>query len=634
MRASVLLAFLAALTIAGAATAQRDTRQPFSADPFVVSADIVEATRLINVDPEAALAMLRKLNARYPGRDDILARLGYAMQVVGNVDSAAVYYRAALEANPVNLDAGKSLGSIYFAKGREKEAMQVFDQLLEANNYSIAAYKMVASAIRDLGRPDQAIAVLESGRQRSKKNGALTLEIATYYRQLGDNRRAFDQYFDYVAEEPRGYRFVRDRMIETIRDSGRDEESLIAYLKGRVDRGGTASVVAADVLAAHYLERGMLENSLEMALRADNDKVSDGSALLSLAEAASTLAQTKPRVQSGRYLDLALRSLEGYIRSHPKAPAMDRARFALAGVYVAYGSGANPAVPPIERAGYLERAADEYAAIAKSFPGSELAEQSYLERGDVLLYRLKRPDDALAVYQSGSINARKDAGLYAARIAEVYIGTGRGDEAQRYLTTMLRSAQPDRAQAAQYYVGVYLATQHKYDAARDTLTALAERAPSSAYTNDAIETAWVIEEGLKLGSESLDDLVAARKAEMVGDTATAVTRLEAIAAREARDPLRPRALNRLGLILFEQGNYDASLATLRRFLDDYPEHDQAPAVRRAIGRVYEVGLGQYAQALKEYEQVLMSYPQYAMLDDVRRDVTRMRAATEGTTYAP
>jgi tetratricopeptide (TPR) repeat protein len=144
----------------------------------------------------------------------------------------------------------------------------------------------------------------------------------------------------------------------------------------------------------------------------------------------------------------------------------------------------------------------------------------------------------------------------------------------------------------------------------------------------------VIEEGLKLGSKSLDDLVDARKAEMAGDTATAVTRLEAIAAREEFDPLRPPALNRLGLLLFEQGHYEASLAMLRRFLDDYPDHDQAPVVRRTVGRVYEVGLGRYDEALKEYEQVLMSYPQYALLDDVRRDVTRVRAAAQGATYAP
>lgn len=629
-----LFLFVSAMTIATSAFAQRDTRQPFAVDPFAVSADIVEATRLLNLDPDAALIILRKLNARYPGRDDILSRLGYAMQVTGNVDSATVYYRAALDVNPVNLDAGKALGSIYFSQGREKDAMLIFDRLLEANNYGIPAYKMVAGALRDLGRTDEAIAILEQGRQRSKKNTALSLEIATYYRQLGDNKKAFDEYFGYVADEPRGYRFVRDKMVETIRDSGRDEQMLTTYLRGVVDRGGQSGVVAADVLAAHFLERGLLENSLEMALRADNDKVSDGSALLSLAEAASTQAVTKPRVQRGRYLDLAMRSLEGYIQSHPKSPSMDRAQFALAGLHAEYGSGANPAVPVAERAAYLQRAVDEYAAISRNYAGSELAERAYLERGDVLLYRMKRPDDALGVYKSGAVNARRSASLFASRIAEVYIGTGRTAETERHLNTMARSQPPELAQAAQYYAGVHLATQHKYDAARDTLTALAEAAPSSPYTNDAIETAWTIEEGLKLGRESLDDFTSARQAEMIGDTTLAVTKLSAIAAREAFDPLRPRALNRLGLMLFEQGNYDAALAMLRRFIADYPEHDQAPAVQRSIGRVYEVGLGQYDNALKEYEQVLMTYPQYAMLDDVRRDVTRVRATMQGTTYAP
>jgi hypothetical protein len=37
-----------------------------------------------------------------------------------------------------------------------------------------------------------------------------------------------------------------------------------------------------------------------------------------------------------------------------------------------------------------------------------------------------------------------------------------------------------------------------------------------------------------------------------------------------------------------------------------------------------VGLGQYAEALKEYEHVLVTYPDYAMLDDIRHDVERVR----------
>jgi len=96
------------------------------------------------------------------------------------------------------------------------------------------------------------------------------------------------------------------------------------------------------------------------------------------------------------------------------------------------------------------------------------------------------------------------------------------------------------------------------------------------------------------------------------------------------DPLRPRALHRLGLVYFDQGNYDAALATLQSYLKDYPKSDECAGVTRDLGRVYEVGLGRYSDALKEYERILMDYPDYAMLDDVRRDVQRVRALVKGS----
>ena len=643
--AGVLVAVLPLLLQPVVVAAQQPrSQQPFAADPLSVSSDIVEAMRLLNVNPQAAVVLLHRLNTTYPNRDDILSRLGYALQVTDQPDSAAYYYRAALKVNPLNMEAGKSLGAIFFAQGREQEAMQIFDRVLEANNHGVPAYKMVAAALRDLGRPDEAVIVLEKGRaraqnatgnQKGRNAGALTLEIASYYKQMGDGRKALDEYFGYAAAEPRNYRFVRDRMIEVLRDADAgSEEKLVTYLRTRVDRGGPGAFVAADVLAAHFMERGLLENSLEMALRADTDKNADGASLLSLGEEAVERAETKPRVERGRYYDLALRALETYTREHPKSPGMDRARYHLAGVYAAYGSGANPAVPVLERSGYLEKAVAEYAAVSRQYPGTEFAERSYIDRGDVLLRKLKRPKDALDAYKSGSINARKNATLYAGRIAGVYIGAGERAETEHYLQALLRSQYPELVQAGEYYTGVYLFTAGKFDAARDTLTALAEAAPSSAFTNDAIETAWMIEEGLKLGSESLDDFAAALKADLVGDTVTVVARLQSVTARGASDPLRPRALHRLGLVFYEAGNYDAAIAALRNYLDEYADRDECPTVQRAIGRTYEAGLGRYDAALREYEHVLMAYPQYAMLDDVRRDVERVRALTNGATYAP
>jgi tetratricopeptide (TPR) repeat protein len=623
-----------ALLIAASVNAQETRRRPFSADPLTVSADILEASRLLSVNPEAGLRLLRSLNARFPGRDDILSRIGYGMQVVGQTDSATFYYQAALQANPLNLDAGKALGSLYFGEGKRREAMQVFDRMLEANNYGVSAYKIVSAALRDLGQIDEAVRVLEDGRKRNRKNQSLTLDIATLYKQAGENRKALDEYLAFAAAEPRSYRLVRGRMLEVLRESGRERDGLVSYLDSRADRGGTEGFAAMDVLAAHYLERGLLENSLNMALRADADPSSDGATLLALAEDVMDRADLQPRSQRGRYLNLGLRAAEAYVLGHAKAPDIDRARWILAGIYERYGSGENPEVPAVERIAYLERAAGEYDDIARRYPGSQLAEQAYVARGDILLRKLKRPDEALNAYKAGSVNARRLGGTYATRIADVYIGTGRNAEAENYLKALARAGNPELAQAGIYYTGLYLATRGDYATAKDTLTALAEAAPSSPYTNDAIATSWVIEEASMFESQSLGDYFAAMKADMVGDTTAMLARYRTIGSRSAVDPVRPRALRAMGLVLADQGSYDAAVAALRRYLEDYPDSEDCPAVLRDVGAVYEKGLGQYDRALHEYEQVLMSYPEYAMLDDVRRDITRVRTLKEGETYAP
>lgn len=600
----------------------------------------MEAMRLVQVNPDAALALLHKLNARNPNRDDVLTRLAYALQVVEKSDSAAIYYRQAMQVNPLNLEAGKALGSIYFTKGQEDQAMKVFEGVLQANEYNLSAYRMVATAVRDLGRPDEAVALLQQGRDRARAKdpkgrsvGAFTVEIAGYCKQMGDSRRALDEYLAFAAAEPRNFRFVRDRMIQVLADDDRNQQALVDYMQSRVEKGGAGSFVAADVLAAYHLQRGELESSLDMALRADADKMSDGESLLTIGEDAIHRAGTRPRTERGRYYDLARRSLEAYTQRHARAPMMDRAHFLLAGVYAAYGSGIDSAVPVTQQKEYLERSVSEYATVSKQFAGSDLAEEAYIERGDVLLRKLKRPKDAMDVYRAGSINARRNGTRYVGRIAQVYIATAPPSDTERYLQSLSHTDNPALAQAGQYYSGLYLVTQHKYDAARDTLTSLAEKAPFSEFTNDAIEVAWVLQEGLQLKSESLDDYSASVKADMIGDTTAVVTHLEAIAGRGTDDPLRPRALKQLGDVLFEAGNYDGSIAVLRKFLDDYPHDDDCAEVQRSIGHTYEVGLGRYADALKEYEHILVSYPDYAMLDDVRHDVERVRNQ-QGSSYAP
>lgn len=171
--------------------------------------------------------------------------------------------------------------------------------------------------------------------------------------------------------------------------------------------------------------------------------------------------------------------------------------------------------------------------------------------------------------------------------------------------------------------------QGEYESARDTLSVLAEFNPASRYTNDAIELAWVVEEALQFESAHIGTYASARQSEMLGDTTRVLAELRSIVDAPAHETLRPRALFWLGRTLYENGDLDGAIRRYRQFLEEYPGDPRGPDVQRAIAEVYEIGYEQYERALREYEVVLMTYPDYAFLDEVRKDVRRLRFIVEG-----
>jgi tetratricopeptide (TPR) repeat protein len=522
---------------------------------------------------------------------------------------------------------------LYISEERGADAQRVFDRLLEANQYSMAAYRAVGAALRDVGRYDEALALYRDGRDRGERHIQLSLEIASLLETLGDYQGALDEYLHYVGDEGRNYRYAKTQILDLMRGLDEAERTKLSEsMEAKLAAGDGYRFALLDILASHYVEEGRLESALEKALLADHEGPSDGRTLLSLSERILAQASARPRAERRRYLELGIRSLDAFAENHPRAVGTDRARFMLATIYERFGSGDVPDVTVAEKRNFLEQAVAEFTDISRQYPNSEYAERSYLERGDLLLYRLKRPDDALEAYRSGSVNSRTMTDVFAARIGDVYLGLGRDQDADRYFTSLIDSGYPDLAQAGTFYTGVRLAMAGDFATARDTLTYLAEAVPSSPYTNDAIETAWIIEEGIMFDSASLATWFQARQAEMVGDTTAVLENLGKIVDQPVYETLRPRALFKLGRTLSERGDLDPAVAALDRFLDEYPDEDLRPDVQRELASIYEFGYEQYDKALREYEHVLLTYPDYAFLDEVRDDVRRLRYIVHGEEY--
>lgn len=611
----------------------RTARSPRRAELYEITSGIAEAMRHLAVDPDQTFRILYDLNARFPGRERILTQIGTAHQVVGHADSAEVYFTRALDINPGSVEAARALGKIYYGRGDVARGKRIFDRLIAANGESLSIYKVVGAALRELGRYSDALRVLEDGRRHDKRNAVLALDIASLRQQTGDLEGAIDEYLGYLSTQPHNSRFIRDRVVSVLGAAGDNDAAIVSYLEKRIATGDGNRYVMLDAMSVHFLKRGLLEKALETALRADKEKGSNGMVLLTLAEQVVHRAVDRPRAEKPRYLELGVRALDSFTRNHPRQPGTDRALFMLASIHVQFGTGVLPHVSATNSKGYIERAVGEYTDLVRRYPNSSFAPRAYLKRGDLLLYTLRRPDDALKVYRSGTVNSRMLGPVFAARIADVYLGTGNYTAARRYLDNMLTSSSPKLAQSAVYYTGLMLAFSNQFAAARDTLSYLAREAPASSYTNDAIEVAWVIEEALEYKSKALADYLRAMRAQMIGDTAVAMVHLEKIVAEPAYETLRPRALYRLGRLRFEAGQSAKALTALREFLKDYPDENLRPDVQRTIARVYEQGFGQYKRALQEYELVLVEYPDYAFLDEVRHDVRRLRGVVHGDSDA-
>ena len=622
----ITLCVLAAALTPTAHSQTPRTRQP---DQYEITAQMSEAMRYLSTDPELALTLLRKINEQYPRRERILTRMGYAFQVLGQADSAEVFYQSALEVNPRSLQAGKSLGALYLTSDRQRQAMAVFGRLLDATEHSLGAYKTVGGVLRDLGRYDEALEIYESGRQHSERNYILALEIAALHKSKGDYAAALAEYLDYVGLQARNYRFTRDRILEVLREAGPERSLLIESLQQKLVGEYPNRYVVLDVLAASYLEQGLLENALDMALQADAEQSSDGTVLLTLAEQIVGELEFRRREERHRYLELGVRALESLTKNHPKGSGAGRAKYMLSDMYVDLASTAVAAGGTTSREHYLEKAIAQLTNLTRFHPGSEYAELANLRKGDLLLLVMKDSEGALESYQSGAVNSRRYGDLFAARIGAVYLGLDRTSDAKKYLDRLLASGVQELSRTGLYYTGLMLTFSGEYQSARDTLTHLAEFDTGSPYTNDAIETAWIIEEGLQGTPMLLDSYMAALKAGLIGDTTTVIQKLRVVSRASMDEPLRSRALFKLALTYQMRDDLGTAMRMYKQFLSEHPGSSLRPDAQRGIARIYEYGYGNFDVALKEYEAVLIHYPDYTFLDEVREDIKRLRFIVKG-----
>jgi TolA-binding protein len=167
----------------------------------------------------------------------------------------------------------------------------------------------------------------------------------------------------------------------------------------------------------------------------------------------------------------------------------------------------------------------------------------------------------------------------------------------------------------------------EYDAAVDTLSALAKEHPGSDWANDALEIAMMIEE---LGHESrgaLDHYREALVASGIGSLAAAVDSLHALTARFEGSALVPRAVFLRAELETRLGSLRAAEEDLELIAKRFPLHELAPRALERLGMLLERDRPEEAAA--RYAVIIERYPGDPFFERVRNRYLALRRVLDG-----
>jgi len=130
---------------------------PFDPEALVIKAD--EAFQ--EKDFQKAIALLSEADAKQPNNAEILFKIGYILQQIGDNNEAISYYKKALEIDKNDEFIHNSMASIYRANGEFVSARMHLNDSLAIDDVNPITYYNYGNLLVDMEHPEEARTMYE-----------------------------------------------------------------------------------------------------------------------------------------------------------------------------------------------------------------------------------------------------------------------------------------------------------------------------------------------------------------------------------------------------------------------------------------------------------------------------------------
>jgi tetratricopeptide (TPR) repeat protein len=498
------------------------------------------------------------------------------------------------------------LADVQFKTQNEEEARLNLKKAIDLASNERMTYLEVALVYLRNGLTSNAIDTYKLARLRLNDPRIFSLDLAGLYEGLTDYKQAVEEYFLYVGNDSTKFDLIEDRINRLIQTE-ENLDGIQLALEERI-RKNPQDKYSHKLYGDLLFKRGNLELAFETYKTVDSLFRGKGKFILSFAQ----------KCQAKKFFDQAIKASQFLLSKSPPKELVVQARLSIANSYEGWERYE-------DAISIYQKTIDECQKESPFMFAPEMA-QSYCQIGEILLFHLRKPDEAFLSYQKVISNyPESDRFAHAlVRRGDCLMIKGNLDSAALLFENALNDPKAkSKEEEIKFKLTEIKFYRGDFEEALEGYNRQISDFPKGLYVNNSLERIVIISENQSLDRYLLSVFAQALWEKLQGQLDSAILKLEKIISAKSAN-LSDKAQFEKAKIYREEKKFSSSLDAFRELIEKYPQSFYCANAQKLIGDIYSYDLTDQPKAIQAYEKVLKDYDRSLFVDEVREKLKELK----------
>ena len=561
---------------------------------------------------EKALALYEKLEKNQKNVPLIHDKYFQLMLMMGRFDMAEKYINKTIKRYPANIYYKIDKGLIYTQQNDKTRAKKYYDVLVDAISSDAFKVRVAAQHFTKNQQLEFAIQLYSLSRKKLNDPLAYSIQMASLYRVLNKKREMIEEYLNYVNQNPKNIRSIKNIFQSILRDD-EDLELFENLMYEKVQRHPNDPVYN-ELLIWVNIQRKNFYSAFVQARAMDKRKKLNGNELMEIGRIAIVNKDYKN----------AIRIFEYITKQYPETPNYQIARRLV----ITSREEIVKSTFPVDDA-EIRILISEYEGLIKDIGLNQNTIEAL--RSEALLYAfyLNQHDSAIAILETIVRTPRISKSIIDKSkldLGDIYLLIGEPWESTLLYSQVEKSSKETpigyeaklRNAKLSYYQAEFALAQSHLD--------ILKMATTREIANDAMALSLLIKDNTQLDT---GDLAMKRFADIElmifqNNKFQALDSLEKLKNDFADHPLVDEILYQQAQLKLEMGDFMASINYLQNIVDNFGEDILGDDALFLIGSVYQNQLQEKEKAMEVFQEFLKKYPGSSKAAEARKRFRTLR----------